>query len=91
MSSIAWIWGNVSTCVYYDDTILITIASLGTSSPAVVERPRDASCLSVVTFLIRPYRNLLLLVMSASDLPLRTNKLCSVLLGVFNDVWRSVP
>ena len=64
-----------------------------TSSPALVERPRDASCLSVVSFssTIHLERNLLLLVTSASDLPLRTNKSCSLLFGVFTDAWRSVP
>jgi len=54
-----------------------------TSSSALAERPRDASCLSVVTFSstipVRRERNLLLLVTSALDLPLHTNKFCSVL------------
>ena len=66
-----------------------------TSSPAVAERPRDALCLSVVSFnstgVQYVKRNLLSLVTSASDLPLRTNKLCSHLFGVFTDAWRSVP
>ena len=55
-----------------------------TSSPAVAERPRDASCLSVQLALIVKYveRNLLLLATSASDLPLRTIKLCSFLFVV---------
>jgi len=73
-----------------------------TSSSAVAEKPRDASCLSVVSFNIVHYveRSLLLLVTSASNLPLRTNKFCSVLFIVvvhagcdeqrFSDVWRSV-
>ena len=46
------------------------------SSPVVAERPRDASCLSVVCYnskVKHVERNLLLLVTSASDLPLRTN------------------
>ena len=65
-----------------------------TSSFAVAERPRDASCLSVVS-----ERNLLL-VTSASDLPLRTNKFRSLLFVMvvhagcdkqrFTDAWRSV-
>jgi len=58
-----------------------------TTSSAVAERPRDASCLSVVNFVasIVQYakRILLLLVTSASDSPpLRTVKRCSVLFGV---------
>jgi len=44
-----------------------------TSSPAVAERPRDVLCLLLVT--------------SALDLPLRTNKLCSVL---FSSSWSSM-
>ena len=52
-----------------------------TFSPAVPARPRDASCLSVVSFSSIQYveRSILSLVTSASDLPLRTNKFCSVL------------
>ena len=54
-----------------------------TSSPAVAERPRDAPCLSVVSYnstnVQYVERNLLLLVTSVSDSPLRTNKFCSVL------------
>jgi len=47
----------------------------------IAERPRDASCLLAST---EQYleRSLLLLVTSASDLLLRTNKLCSVVFGV---------
>jgi len=47
-----------------------------TSSPAVAERPRDASCLSVASIVQYVESNLLLLVTFASDLPLRTNKFC---------------
>jgi len=49
-----------------------------TRSHAIAEKPRDASCLIVGLQYVE--RNLLLLVTSASDLSLRTNKLCSVLL-----------
>ena len=57
-----------------------------TRSPAVAERPRDASCLSasIVQYF---ERNLLLLVASASDLPLRTIKFCYVL---FYSSWSSM-
>ena len=51
------------------------------SSSAVAKRPRDASCLSVISFnsTIRRFEcNLLLLVTSAGDLPLRTNDFCSL-------------
>ena len=72
-----------------------------TSSPAVAERPRDASCLSVVSFNSTIRRvNLMLLVTFASDLPLRTNKFCSLIFVMvvhagcdkqrFTDAWRSV-
>jgi len=47
-----------------------------TNSPAVAERPRDASCLSVASIVQYVESNLLLLVTFASDLPLRTNKFC---------------
>jgi len=58
-----------------------------TSSPAFADRPRDASCLSVVQYLDTSTvqyleRNLLLLVISTWDLQLRTIKFCSVLFGV---------
>ena len=57
-----------------------------TSSSAVAKRPRDASCLSVVSFIasIVQYleRSLLLLVTSTSDLPVRTIRFCSVVFGV---------
>ena len=49
---------------------VVTVHETGrASSPAVAERPRDVSCLLVISFNIE--RNLLLLVTSASDLPLR--------------------
>ena len=56
-------------------------------SPAVAERPRDASCLSVTLTVQYVERNLLLLGSSASDLPLRINKFCSVL---FSSSWSSM-
>jgi len=54
-----------------------------TSSSAVPERPRDALCLSVVSFnsVIPPLQSFIY-VTSASDLPLRTIKCCSVVFGV---------
>jgi len=61
-----------------------------TSSSAVAEIPRDASCLSVISFnsTIRRFEcNLLLLVTSAGDLPLRTNNFCSL---VFSSSWSSM-
>jgi len=58
---------------YYDYT---------SSSSAIAERPRNASCLSLVSFnCICVERNLLWLVTSASDLPLHTIKFCAVLLS----------
>ena len=57
-----------------------------TSSSAVAKRPRDASCLSVVSFVasIVQYleRSFLLLVTSASDLLVRTIRFCYVVFGV---------
>ena len=49
-----------------------------TSSSAVAERPRDASCLPVVSLVQYVERNVLLLVTLALDLPLRTLKFCSL-------------
>ena len=50
-------------------------------SSAVAERPRDASCLSLYLIVQYVERNL----NSASDLPLRTNKICSLLFSIFTD------
>ena len=59
-----------------------------TTSPAVAERPRDASCMSVASTVQKFVEsNLLLLVTRASDLPLRTNKFCCVL---FSSLWSSM-
>jgi len=60
---------------------------LKTSSSAVAKRPRDASCLSVVSFVasIVQYLKrsfLLYLVTSASDLLVHTIRLCSVVFSV---------
>jgi len=61
-----------------------TYVHTSTSSSAVAEKPRDASCLSDMLASTVPYldRSLLLLVTLASDLPMRTIKLCSVVFGV---------
>jgi len=54
-----------------------------TSSSAVAKRQRDASCLSVVSFNSTYLeRSILLLVTSASDLPVRTIRFCSVVFGI---------
>jgi len=57
-----------------------------TSRSANAERPRDASCLLVVIASTVQYvePDLLLLVTSASDLPLRTIKFCSVTCVLFS-------
>jgi len=56
----------------------------GTSSPAVTERPRDASCPSVVSFNDTiPRAQSFRIVTSTSDLPLRTIKCCSFVFCVF--------
>ena len=65
-----------------------------TSSPAVVERPRDASCLLVVSF-----NSTIRLAQSSVISYFRFRltaayiKFCSVLIsfGVFTDAWQSVP
>ena len=51
---------------------------------AVIERPRDASCLSVLSFnsTVRRAQSSIVSYTSASDLPLRTIKFCSVLFVV---------
>ena len=63
------------------------------SSSAVAERPRHASYLSVVGFnsTIRRVKSsviMLLVLISASDLPLRTNKFCSVLFSTAYSLMR---
>ena len=45
---------------------------------AVAEKPRDASCLSVASAVQHLERSLLLLVIAALDLPMRTIKSCAV-------------
>ena len=50
-----------------------------TRSSAVAKRPRDASCLYSFNTKRRAHCSLLLLVVSASDIPLRTIKFFSVL------------
>jgi len=57
----------------------MSLIHVSTRSSAVAERPRDASCLSVVGF-----SSLLLLVRptSAPDLQMRTINFCSVVFGV---------
>ena len=52
-------------------------------SPAVAERPRDASCLSSIVQYLE--HNLLLFVTSVLDLRLRTIKFCSALFGAVVD------
>jgi len=56
---------------------------LSTSSSAVADRLRDASYLSLAFAVRYLERRLLLLVTSASDLPLHSIKFCYVLFGVF--------
>jgi len=53
-----------------------------TRSSAVAKRPHDASCLSVASIVQYLERSFLLLVTSASDLPVRTIRFCSVVIGV---------
>ena len=55
-------------------------------SSAVAERPRDASCRSASTLQYLEL-NILLLVTLASDLPMRTIKLCSVVFGVSSRLY----
>ena len=57
--------------------VVVVLSAVTTSSPAVAERPRDASCLQLASIVQYVERNLLLLVTLASALPLR--KLNSVL------------
>ena len=61
-----------------------------TSSPATTERPRDASCLSVVSFnstIRRAQSSIISHFGSSSDLSLRTITFCSVL---FSSSWSSI-
>ena len=59
--------------------INITRHHIVTRSSAVAKRPRDASCLYSFNTKRRAHCSLLLLVVSASDIPLRTIKFFSVL------------
>jgi len=60
---------------------LIQPFNIKARSSALAERPSDASCLSVSSTL-QCLECSLLLVISASDLPMRTVKFCSVVFGV---------
>ena len=62
--------------------------ALGTSSPAIAERPRDTSCLSVVSFnnTIRRMQSSVISYLGCRFTA--AHKLCSLLFGVFNDAWR---
>jgi len=66
--------------------VLFSSRLVKTRSSAVAKRPRDASCLSVVSFVasIVQYleRSFLLLVTSASDLLVHTIRFCSIVFGV---------
>jgi len=79
-------------------TVLISKAVLPaleiwTSSSAVEDRPRDASCLSVsFNSTIRRAQTSIISRTSSSGLPLRNlNLFYSLLFGVFTDAWRSRP
>ena len=71
---------TLSTNDWYSDS-LWTAATCTENNKYSTCRSTDAPCLSVVSFNSTIYveHNLLLLVTSASDLPLHTNKFCSVL------------
>jgi len=74
----------VSLCLSRSYIVLLT------SSPAVTERPRDASCLSVVSFnstIRRAQSSIISHFGSSSDLSLRTITFCSVL---FSSSWSSI-
>jgi len=77
-----WHWKTVKHVARSPPDVLVN--NVQTSSCAVAERPRDASCLSVVIFnsTILRARSLLLLVTSASDLPMRTIRFCFALFGL---------
>ena len=65
---------------------------LVTRSSAVAKRPRDVSCLSVVSFnsTKRQAQSSIISYTLAIDLPLRKVN-CSLLFGVFTGAWLSVP
>jgi len=67
----------IDTLTVFDNTRQSNL-SIQVARPAVAEKPRDASCLSVALIQFVE-RNLLLLVSCASDLPLAINKICCVL------------
>ena len=71
------IWGNSSLLFFTNWKHLLT------SSSAVAEKPRAALCPSVVSFNSVTHRApSFIVVISASDLPLRTIECCSVVSGV---------
>jgi len=68
-------WWRYHSLIPFRVRCIISHTGCKTSSSAVAERPRDASCLSVVSFsstIPRAQRSLLLFVSLASDLPMRT-------------------
>ena len=81
-----WYHTKISKFIRFHTTNAPLTMSWQTSSSAVAKRPRDASCLSVVSFVasVVQYleRSFLSLVTSASDLPVRTIRFCSVVFGV---------
>ena len=95
--TVSWVTQNLCYLLYTCNSVLShlsvsqTLSKLGsiycrTSSSAVAKRPRNASCLSIVSFVasIVQYleRSFLLSVTSASDLLVRTIRFCSVVFGV---------
>jgi len=72
---------KVSYVITIKNIIVTSSLAECTSSSAVAKRPRDASCLSVVSFNIPIQRSFLLLVTTASDLLVHKFLLNSVLLS----------
>ena len=90
-----WCGGGLITrslpvAVIHNKSTKTATKEIPTSSSAVAERPRDASCLSVVGFVasIVQYlkRRFLLLVTSGSDLLVHTVRFCSVFFGVTSSI-----
>ena len=81
-----WYHTKISKFIRFHTTNAPLTMSWQTSSSAVAKRPRDASCLSVVSFVasVVQYleRSFLSLVTSASDLPVRTTRFCFVIFDI---------
>ena len=84
--SARWYWQAEALCSWsVRPSVSEFVPLLPTRSSAVAKRPRDATCLSVVSFvapIVQYLKHIFLLVTSDSDLLVHTIRFCSVVFGV---------